>query len=787
MTTTQSKAVVPAVKEIGVCISAALEPADRSAWPDHRSASIAVGHVLMITIRDAHTGEPVQDAWVRGVDVCSSEPNDPPPAFELGDSPFDLPPYDTPYETPFSAKNAKELDDKIKKIKDLEEESITLLIEHDQVAFAIALTPPAPPPLRTAPELSDRLEEIEKRQAAISRELDGLVKATTALMLKRKRREDWVLAIKALLAVHGRWDDPIDGSEPDGWATKAGTAFRKITGNSLWSNSKAAIGRLWDKVGRSFKTDKHGVVSIPLPAETSGFVRVEMRHIKLLHPDDAILFDPSVSPACRVRWDQANKAGDDPREDPRPVLSGWTLEQELNGHVSAPFRNHLVFEFDTVGRGCQEPFRAETLALVWCQCAWTPTDEKDYVREPGDTPNIDGRGLHEGHPTFFIPTRPTGSGRRYGEFGNARTIVLDTTAIAAQVDAHIVQSGGVWHHWVHTWTAIGEFTSKSDADEVLAGESEPHKTGLNVLTAAAAKAEKDGLKLEDDTTHVLVRKRHYTAHPGKEQAEAAALNRLYVDSLSQEDRAKNRASRELTRVDIPGKTGDEGVSWRVSYKTTRAGQAVSYESTIVDTPKKAIDLLFKHRIHYGVDIAGGIDDPIFAPIGGISKAGGNANDSGGGLKVGVTPWIRNETSYVSMCHNKENTVGDGQLVKAGDILAIMGRTGNHRPRQNSKGEWRGGDRGAPTHTHFSAYMNGRLVDFRQNTVRKHWMLFPRNNMPHLLPCAGEYEDDARFPLPKADDPRTCKVRGGPGPFDPAAPRMSWLCWAFKDGTCPYKP
>ena len=213
---------------------------------------------------------------------------------------------------------------------------------------------------------------------------------------------------------------------------------------------------------------------------------------------------------------------------------------------------------------------------------------------------------------------------------------------------------------------------------------------------------------------------------------------------------------------------------------------MSYRSRLFDDPKAAINTLFRNRIHYGVDVAGFIGDPVFAPVGGYTKrVGGSATDHGGGLKVGISTWLRSEITYISMCHNKENLVDNGVVIKAGDVVAIMGRTGNHRPYKSGS-HWRG-DRGAPTHTHFAAYDGrGRFADFTDILVRSHGSQLPRNQMPHLLPCAAEYEDGNGRPIDAASDPRKCKVRHGSGAFDPSASGKGWMCWAYATGECPFK-
>lgn len=774
-----------------VCASdiiAAVESADRSGWPDYRSASVATGHVLLLTIRDAHTGRPVPDAWVRGVDVAESKKDGSPPDFEIGDNAFDMPNHDTPYGVPFKESDQADLDKARADIASLEDESLTLLEEHASITNRIALSPPPPPPMRIAPELQDRLSEIEARFVEIGREIRSLEADIHKILDKRETRRAWVHAIKALLAVAGRWDDPIDHTEPEGWTSKASAAFKKVTRRPLWGGSspKRAVDRLWSAVGRVYKTDRNGVVTIPLPAEASGYVRVEMRHLKLLDPDDATGFDPSVSPACRAEWTGGrDTAGDDPTADPRPEESKWHLVQECPDRVEAPFRNYLVLPFDTAGRLCSDPITAETLALVWAQCAWMEAGEKDYILEPDDSAIWDGRGLKDQHPTFFVPTRGSGSGRRYGEFGNARTIGADTSAFPGLIDAHVTKAGATWFSWVDAWTIAGEYKSKADADAAHSALAEPHKAGHRVATVESAKGERSDLSLAPDTTHVLIRTRDHTAHgASKERAEAAALNTVYLENLSNADRAAGKAKRTVTRVDIPGRQGDAGIAWRIVYQTTRSGQGVAYQSKLFDDPKAALSTLFNNRIHYGVDVAGAVGDPIFAPVGGTTKVGGSATDHGGGLKVGITPWIRDDVTYISMCHNKENIAEKGTLVKAGDAVAIMGRTGNHRPWKQGN-SWRG-DLGAPTHTHFAAYSKGRLADFTSAIVSRHGFQLPRNAMPHLLPCAAEYEDKAKKTTPDASDPRKCKVRHGSGAFDPSAPNKGWLCWAYAKGSCPFK-
>lgn len=98
------------------------------------------------------------------------------------------------------------------------------------------------------------------------------------------------------------------------------------------------------------------------------------------------------------------------------------------------------------------------------------------------------------------------------------------------------------------------------------------------------------------------------------------------------------------------------------------------------------------RKHEGIDIFGKFRTPVVAAADGYITS--TKENNLGGKVVFLRPYQKNYTLYYA--HLDSPTVREGQDVKAGDVVGLMGNTGNART--------------TPTHLHFGIYTNGGAID-----------------------------------------------------------------------------
>jgi hypothetical protein len=176
------------------------------------------------------------------------------------------------------------------------------------------------------------------------------------------------------------------------------------------------------------------------------------------------------------------------------------------------------------------------------------------------------------------------------------------------------------------------------------------------------------------------------------------------------------------------------------------------------------------KLHHGIDCAGFVGNPVFSPVGGkISDA--HLNYGAAGNVILIKPWISRGPRLVQLLHLKDGgiQVKKGQVVKAGDFLAEMGRTGNFSPPTPSP---------YPTHTHFM----WQSIDLYHppSGLEDHAGIMPHNGLPRVLPCGGDYPDYASDAM---ENPKNCKFDydgfvGGKG---------KWYCFAVEELACPFMP
>jgi peptidoglycan LD-endopeptidase LytH len=116
----------------------------------------------------------------------------------------------------------------------------------------------------------------------------------------------------------------------------------------------------------------------------------------------------------------------------------------------------------------------------------------------------------------------------------------------------------------------------------------------------------------------------------------------------------------------------------------------------------AQDIFIRDRDRTGIDDKTGKPAEIAAFTGGVVVAVNPSWEYPSGIRGGIYIWIFNpaENRFYYYAHLQKALVAPGDMVKAGDTIAILGRTGkNARPKRS------------PTHLHFMCltFANGRMT------------------------------------------------------------------------------
>jgi murein DD-endopeptidase MepM/ murein hydrolase activator NlpD len=123
----------------------------------------------------------------------------------------------------------------------------------------------------------------------------------------------------------------------------------------------------------------------------------------------------------------------------------------------------------------------------------------------------------------------------------------------------------------------------------------------------------------------------------------------------------------------------------------------------------AHDIFIRDRGRTGLDDATGRPAEIAAFASGVVVAVNREWEFPSGIRGGIYIWIFNpaENRFYYYAHLKKTLVAPGDLVKGGEIIALLGRTG--------KNAW---PKRSPTHLHFMclSFDNGRMTPL--NTYRE---------------------------------------------------------------------
>ncbi len=742
---------------------------------EHLCASIAVGAQLKLQVLDAHGGAPVEGASARRIEIEGGDGNLLPCPDDAG---FELPFPPPPYEPTFGDADEKRL---AAAVKALEELATTSTETRQKIAEALqgieektkavdtraaALPKPAKGKkaapdaelMRLKKELAEAKathKKLEAQRAGEAKRALGKQKERDDLVGRRQRRIAWVRYVQSALRAFSRWDGAIDGVYTPEFERALTEGYQKIFDKvySVRRNAHLSLtGELYKKLQGRFVTDALGVLTVGLPAAEKGSVTVELSHLKLLSPDDAANFDPKKQPPRAEYRGGTSGTADVPSKSP-PELSDWHLVQ---GERSAPFRNFLSIPFDTTKqtKGAPPPIEKSTYALVWCQPAWTPAGEKGYVLEDGDATSrlSNGRGLKDGHPTLLVSASKTRRGRNYGVFGK------EGRAHPAPDLLMKLELGLKWYTWdntfVHESTHLSESEARSQLEFLHPGFIERFErevvfvpTGIGLVPGFPTLTR----SVFFDTWQI-VRVRVVTEHETEADADRALANR---DGVSSGDK----------RLIEKALTADGKPEWYVlrpndkDLRFYRSGPFTTFKDALADFVKK---------MHHGIDVAGNVGDPVFAACGGRVTLVKN-QPKGGGLFVTVEPWLQAAFKAMQFLHNSKFECGAQDVVKAGDILSRMGRTGN--PDDNS-----------PTHVHFQCFSsNGRHIDHTDLPAGVNRVVFPFNGLPKLLPCEADWGSRENA------DTKTCARHCGLKEGDKNANRAWADCWANLAGQCPHAP
>lgn len=742
-------------KKMPAQVYAARQPADA----EHGvGATLALGAELRLQVIDCFTGRPVVGAAACRIDV--EEVGDRGVgALGIEDAAFDLPYPPPPWKPRFGDEQEQkyeaataDLDSVNEELNQPRQDLADLIAELDQVGQDyIALEDPTDEEREEIRERFDRLQrDIKAKKGEITqleRKRGEVLGRREKLIRARRERKEWVSYLQSALTALGRYTGQIDGTLTAEFADTLKASYKKLFGRTYRIKNKShrrVAERLYQKIAESYVTDENGVLRVPLPGGATGTVTIEFSHIKIIDPLQTDNFLPMSTGLRSVCYDpEADEALDLPGS--AEMESGWRLCEDGN---EVPFQNFVELSFDTtdLAESCRKPWELRTQALVHCQPAWLPLEADEYWLEEGDQVENTRKGVANGRPTLLISSSKKRHGRRYGEWG----------------------PDGRRYPATNFRRPVKKLDDKFYVFHAVAGEAERIATTKQEAQLYLNSAYPDPIERLCRKV-VRVRKWRGAPVPPAEGEEAPAdqpnPRHYYVVRYREAEEHPSQAAAEAAASRDLGKK-------RKSYIVKKDDQWWVYREKEIDNdfhvagPFRKIKQAkaeFDKKMHHGIDIAGNEGDRVFALSGGKTRTA--ETQGGGGNIVAIYPWRKEEAKKFQYLHMKEFRCEKDQLVKAGDIVGLMGRTGN--PTKDS-----------PTHVHIQARdHSGNQLSMAGSLFPNLAPIFPHNKLPKLLPCAGDYgehNDDANCA-------RQCRARHTDN-RDNSVPRS---CWAYREGQCPY--
>jgi hypothetical protein len=585
------------------------------------SASIVSSPVVVLTIRDSHTGQAVPGAIVHRIEIDGTS------SLDWIRNEIGLP--DTPPnpENPFTSKNQSEL-----------------------------------------------ATQQQKAEKATGKTRVALEKSIKALLAKRAAWAAFFAYMQALARIISRWKElgedsgyhgPSDGSgDWNAFEDRLGKIYTKFVARPYTAYSKLGpkgmatqITRLRGVIDGPIACDAAGRLRVPVPAGKKGTLRIEMKHLKLLTPKDAA----KMGDVADVRAEYTLERGKYDADKPGSTIeaSAWKLVSPAH---TANLRNFIELSYDgTRSDACTKPELYETYAMVWCQPVWFEPGPNQVVFEP-EMPGVSPKhGQKNGRPTLTVSSSTASYGRWYGSWtdrGRNEDWNWSNEVLGDEDDN--------WYYFPRRPKAEQSMVwwsfKKAEVELFVAQHYGALPIERRELTINQVKV-KEGQKLQlpeeegevtvpKDTKVIYAAVKTFAATLAKDKREAlieAARLRIFVSEFLTEH----------------GETG------------LRLWNPLDGDK-FFDTSDDVPSVLRVPKAHHGVDCAANVGDPAFAVVGGaLSKSGYEiyrSKKNKSGLVANVSGWRSGQASFFQFVHMRETY--PGTVCKAGDVLGPIGRTGN---------------------------------------------------------------------------------------------------------------
>ncbi|GJQ30604.1 MAG: hypothetical protein HBSAPP03_24880 [Phycisphaerae bacterium] len=719
-------------------------PLDKKEQAKVVSASFTPPAMVLLTILDAHTRQPVPGAFVRRLTVEHLEGS--------GDA--------------------------------------GKLVEEG--AFQAVETPPSPAPVFTVDDqkaLDKAKADAEKGTGSAQK---NAVKKRNELIDKKSKWVFFAAHVQGLVKLLGLWKGvdskyrytgPADGGGWDDFERdNLAPLYHALRGKPYSSTGKGgdalptAVKFLRGLIDGMFTTGPDGVLKIIVPVGEKGRITLEMAHMKLLALADAGKMGANPTMTARYARGKNDFAPDAP--DSKAELSHWSLASKDH---EAALRNFIALDYDATGPDAvKNPAKHSTYAMVWCQPTWFEPPEKTVHFEPRTAAGDASRALVNGRPTLVVSTSTGPHGHWYGSYTDKgrrkdwdwRDTVKELPS--GKGDWYVLSARPAKEIKVVWWSA-SESDMKKEIDEAIKDDqsSKDFMPVFNAITRKKTFNSKDYKPGKEPTIDIIsTGKKKLT----KEEMDGPfhvvlEMHLNYEGPMSFEDAVLKGLENVVPNQDLLTKMPDG----RWKRKLPRADETQEdpeYFSTL-----EAALVNFKiPKMHHGIDCASNVGDPVFATCGGkLLKSGKvtyNNSGSAAGLVASVQAWRTNTISLIQCLHMATVSEPAGAKVKAGDVIGTMGRTGN--PNTDS-----------PTHAHFQC---GKSLE--SCILPGYETIFPHNNQPKLLPCGADWWSTSKSnttpPNDLNEDPtRPKKCRAIPAHRSNKVNMVPGSCWAVREGVCPH--
>ena len=500
-----------------------------------------------------------------------------------------------------------------------------------------------------------------------------------------------VALLELVKGVSNPYTGPFNGAfvEGENWdqfqRDHLAPVYQKVTGEEYnqTKNEKGVAVRLFEALPPHIVTSDSGDLMIPVPANSAGTVILEMKHLKLIDPKDAAAVDAANARGQfrAVYKRQDNKVTGDPdAPGSKQQQSNWHLDHSGNEKDAKPFQNFINIRYTRDDFSLMSPVICrKTYALVWCQPTWCQRKWDEIVMR-ADHPE---RPVPDPPPTLLCCTGgvPTGTDmaygpEHYGEYGEEGRRKPNFFGYLARLDKAGTEQA----------TLIG-YKKKNEAD---AG-------GWCLLRSGVPNGPvKNGFEQEEFLEDYLIL---------PEYSETAQFYKSPEDLLKAffaKDATHTAKKDGYTCYARKQADGQWVVVYNGAFKHTSKPYRTLTEAFLAENDKKP---------HAGIDCAGNPGDPVFATCGGNTTYEDRGN-KGIGKNVTVTPWYSRYVTKLQYGHLDKALANAGQIVKAGDVIGVMGRSGNiyNVP-------------GSPSHVHIQC---GRSLEElpKGMTVDGHGQVFP---------------------------------------------------------------